>query len=251
MVDTPDVADWLKKLAGALGGDGASPELRRLLAHALEHRAGVELIETIGPAPVVMSTTLEQVREGDLVVSRPTVDGRLRPLAKHAPLKLVFDLPTQRVIAETESLGRTKITSGAGGEFFGYRLAIPRSFETEPPPATPLVDEDDGFAIEAALALPDRSNAVRGLIEDLSPTGMTLRCRNAHDRLERGSKVHLKVRLPEPVGLLAERVSVIHVEEDEESGQTIVEFVFERRQPAIAELCRHGGQRALRHRQAG
>src|SRR5262245_4601231 len=122
------MAEWLAKLVHALSG-GADPHdaVRSALRAALRARAKVSL-DTLNPAQqsIVMSASLEQVRDEDFVISQPSIGGLTHPLAFGEELRIGFQNYSKHHSAITRCLGRIRIPSGSGKlTLFAYRLALP------------------------------------------------------------------------------------------------------------------------------
>lgn len=234
---------WFHKLIEAFGGEGNDQaQVKRLLERAQHERVRVELIDSGGSPnnPLRLSTTIEQVRDNDIVVSRPTLGGRLRPLATGGELSLVIGLDGQRLAALTRTQGRIRVKSGSGGMFYGYRLAMPESFKPEERRAAPRYEVRGDDAPDAELAVLGLNSRVHGLVIDLSATGMSMRSPNARGRVKEGQRAYLTVKLPEPVGVLKETVNVVRIQEHE-SGAIELGLGFLRQIPEVNEMLKHFG----------
>lgn len=244
-----NVVDWLIRMKEALAGGGAPDEVRQALALAQRSRARVDLEPFSSPAgaPILLASTIEQVRRDDLIIAQPTKGARTYPLATGEKLRMSFAIDDTRLTAQTTALGRFKTRSGgsggsrAGGVFYGYRLTMPqntllmteRRVAYRAPVATDVAPEAELHVLDQGVAV-----TVRGVVEDLSVGGMKLRSRNATGRLMPGQRVFLKLVLPEPVGVITEMVHIAHMREAREPDVTIIGVRFERKIPEMHEAVK-------------
>jgi c-di-GMP-binding flagellar brake protein YcgR len=249
------MAAWLTKIMGALAGQSETKSTaRQALDSAQRDRIKIAL-EVISPGSnhsTVYSTTIEQVRDEDLVINQPSVGGLTHPLAFGETLRMSFILNSMHYSAETRCMGRVKIPSGSGSQLlFAYRLAMPETIRSEDRRASPRVSLGDDLAFEAQLYAPTCDGPMLATVLDLSMGGARVRTPMALGKLEPGQEVYLKTMLPEPVGLLDELVQVERIENEQRGvpGQ-IIGLSFKRRIEGLAELIRTAQLRVTR-RKAG
>jgi hypothetical protein len=249
------VSQWLTKVTEVLGGGGAPEPVAVTLRRAGRQRAKV-VIEQASPEggdrSLMLSTTVELVREHDVVIAMPTIGGLTRQLATGERLTIVLDARRGRVRGSTQCLGRIKLPSGGEGKFFGYRLSLPTHFQAvshEQQPLLPL-----GFELVQDVELHTKRTQylapIRGTITELHLTGMKITSRNATDRVTPGERAYLKATMPEPVDELNEMVVVTEVALGREAGELIIQVQFERQIERIEEVVRASTSRAS-HRRIG
>ncbi len=226
------MAHWLERVRQALCGEANRREtVRRHLGHVLRRRTCLELdplsIKDNRPRGRTMIVQIEMVRQDDFVIGQPAMGGCSYPLAAGEKLQVTLFSGVTRLTGETKCLGRIKIPSGSGGAFYGYRMVLP---EVLTPVARRQRARTAAFTVapEAELrACTGHGGTVRGVVHDLSTTGMQIRSRNALGRVEAGMRMYLSTVLPAPVGELNEMVVVRYLTPNERSDQVIIEVEFE------------------------
>jgi c-di-GMP-binding flagellar brake protein YcgR len=249
------MAAWLAKMMGALAGQS---EVRSSAKQALQAaqrdrvKIALEIINSASPHTSVLNTTIEQVRDEDLVISQPSVGGLTHPLAFGEQVRISFINKSMYHIAESRCLGRVKIPSGGGSQLlFAYRLAMPDTMRHEDRRNQPRVSLGDDMAFEAQLYAPACDGPLLGTVLDISMGGARVRTPMAAGRIEAGQEIYLKTLLPEPVGLLDELVQVTRIEnESRASNGQIFGLTFKRRIEGLSELIRSAQSREVR-RKAG
>jgi hypothetical protein len=225
-------------LNGRLDG---SVDVRSELLHAQRERVVVELepLHRAEPTPVSLVTTIEQVRERDLVISQPVIGGRVRPLARYERYRLRFTGRSGRLVGEIESLGRIKVPAGAHGMLYGYRLSTPRALRVE--------DRRDGRLLLGGMSVPEAQlqvlthpAAIHGIVEDIDPSGACIVCRNARERVKRAQRAHFRFELPAPVGMIDEVVTITDASPDPRTGDVEVQLTFDQKNQALLDVMRHG-----------
>ena len=245
MDDSPGVAAWFNKLIEAFGGEETSgTNVRRVLERAQEERARIELIDAVASPnqPIRLFTTIEQLRDDDVVISRPTHGGRLRPLATGGDLHMLLGVDGQRLAGHVRCLGRIRVKSGSGGMFYGYRMSLPDAFRPEERRAAPRYETTEEQAPDAELTVLGLPNRVHGLVIDLSASGMRMRSPNARGRIAVGQRAYLTVELPDPVGRLKETINIVRVDQLED-GVVELGISFLRTIPEVSEMLRRCSQR--------
>jgi hypothetical protein len=236
------MAAWLNKVADALTGNAADgePSVRRLLDRVRRARSRLELdhVHARDEPHAVMITTIEQLGDDDLVIAPPSIGAQARPLTTGERLRLAFQGPNGRLAGETRVLGRIKLLSGGGDVFYGYRLEIPPSLEANErrvgrrvPVGIDLAPRAELFRPEAGSELP-----LRGVVQDISSTGLLIRCPNARGKVSLDDRLFLKVTLPPPVGALDEMVRIARLESGATRDEHLVGVRLERRLDRLAAL---------------
>jgi hypothetical protein len=226
-------------LNGQLDG---SIDVRSELLHAQRERVVVELEPLLraGPTPVSLVTTIEQVRERDLVISQPVIGGRIRPLARYERYRLRFTGQSGRLVGEVESLGRIKVPAGAHGMLYGYRLSTPPTLRVED-------RRRDGSLLLGGLSVPEAQlqvlthpAAIHGIVEEIGPSSARVVCRNARERVKRAQRAHFRFELPAPVGMIDEVVTITDASPDPQTGEVEVQLTFDQKNEALLDVMRHG-----------
>ncbi len=179
-----------------------------------------------------LATTIEQIKDKGVVVAQPTLGGSVRQLARYEPLRICFSVARGKLSGETRTLSRTKIESGGQEPFYGYLLEKPKALHVIDRRQEMRMLFGGDLVYEAELKLLDRAGPLLGLLEDISPSGASMRCRNTSDILRRGKQANLKLELPEPVGTVNEVVTIVEVVDAE--GGLLVRVVFPEKNRAIA-----------------
>lgn len=199
-----------------------------MFEHALRRSRRLEL-ETIpaGDArPDVLVSSLEQVRDNDLVISKPMIGTRTRPLVTNEPLHISLTDKDGRHIGTTRCMGRIKIPTGGGGMLYGYRLALPKSMDNAERRDYTRVAVEFDLAPQAELLLPRRGIVLRGTLLDISASGARLRCTVGSDLISEGDEALLKTELPNPVDELSEFISVKRVKCCNRTGHCTIGIAF-------------------------
>jgi PilZ domain len=243
------MAAWFAKMIGALGGAAElhhSPRQVLQLAQRDRAKIALEALHPAAPNTTVLTTTIEQVREDDLVISQPVIGGLTHPLAFGEDLRLTFVNQRMHHTGVTKCLGRVKIPAGGSQTLFAYRLAMPVSLQSEDRRQHPRLDLPMSLSCEAHLYAPACDGPVLGTMVDVSMGGARIRTAMATDRIAAGQEIFLKAMLPEPVGLLDELVQVTRLEIDERTGGATIGLSFKRRIHGLAELMKAEESRQLR-----
>lgn len=250
------MAPWLERMFAALAGTpDAATEVRRHLGTALRQRARIDL-ELVGHhsarCPGHLVTTIEQLREADMIIAQPTSGGLPFPLTTGEHLRLGFINGLSTVSAEIHCLGRFRTRSGTGGPFYGYRLTMPGHLTVEP--RKTFMPQEAGLALISEVELvptDERSSIVRGIVHDMFPMGLKIRSRNAAGRLEIGQRVYVRGTFAPPVGELTEMAHVTGVSPGDADDQRVVSIEFDRRlesyESLVGEMV-HGVHRRSTHR---
>jgi hypothetical protein len=218
--------------------DGSSVAVRRALLAAQHARTPVELQvvprgEEVRP---ILSCTIEQLREGDLVIGQPLIGGLNHPLAIGEELTLAFLSTRGRLRGRTRSLGRIRIPSGGARMLSGYRLAIPDELHSVERREHHRVRLGIDLAPEAELFTRFDRGPVVGVVEDLSIGGVKIRSRNARGKVAAGRRAYVKMKLPPPINEIGQMVSITRVEPGNDREVLLISLLFERQLPQLAEF---------------
>lgn len=233
------VSGWLARLRDALAGTAALTGVRAELDALRRSRAHIELEPAAGPDEAgTMTTTIEALDDEGIIVSRPIVGGVLRPLGRFEQLVMRFSGPRGQMSGPTQALGRMRIPSGGGDVIFGYRLSVPEELDLvrAARPADALLGT--ATVREAELHVLGRQGPILGLVDDITPDGARLRCRNAGEDLTAGKSAYFKITLPDPVGRMHEAVTIMSTRPVEDGGQ-LVNISFLEAQERIVEALRN------------
>ncbi len=233
------------RLKQALAGESdALDGARRALLEAYEARIKVwlEPILTSVRNSTLMSATIEQVRDGDLVISQPTIGGVMRPLMTGEALRLSFSLGTAgHLSGNTEVLGRHEIPSGGTAPLLGYLLAIPGELGPSERREADRNATNVNLAREVELYYSETADPIRGVVQNLSVGGMQIRTHESQPRLTQGQRVRLVVHLPAPVGAVNRMVRIARLAKGSNPRQQVVGISFDREIEGLTELL--GGRR--------
>jgi hypothetical protein len=241
------VSSWFSRLREALsGGDDVVTSVPALLRAAQEERTRIELVPLDAPAKGgILVTTVEKVREDDFVICQPAAaDGGIRQVARFEQLQMSFSVATGRLTGKTENLGRIKFRAGDGGELYGYRLSLPRLLTVTDRRDELRVLLGKELCCEVKLQVLSRNGPILGLIEDISPSGARLRCRNGGDELRRDRPAHFEAELPHPIGVIQQVVRILSVDSEPNADEWIVRVLFDEKVTAIEEVVKRGRPRA-------
>ncbi len=233
------VSGWLARIRDALAGSAALTGVRAELDGLRRSRTPIELEPTAGPDEAgTMTTTIEALEAEGIIVSRPIIGGVLRPLGRFEQLIMRFSGPRGQMTGQTQSQGRIRIPSGGGDVIFGYRLAYPEELRLDRAtrPADVLLGTEP--VREAELHVLGRQGPILGLVDDITPQGARLRCRNAGEDLTAGKSAYFKITLPDPVGPMHEAVTIMSTRPVADGGQ-LVNVSFLEAQDRIAEALRN------------
>jgi hypothetical protein len=226
-VDQPNMDGWLSRLRYALNGPSgrAVTRARDALSHAQRGRIKIQLHSTVetGLPQEVLSAFVEQVLDHSFVISQPAVGGSLRQLLRFEHVRLTWTSVNGQVRATTQNLGRIKIPSGSDGRtLHGYELSIPSDFEIidRRKEARLLGNEGD----EATLYVLSRQMPLRGVVEDISPNGLRIACRNDVPKIQPGQRATVHFELPAPVGEVHETVTILGSEPSDHGTRVRVKF---------------------------
>ena len=218
---------WLTRLRYALNGPTgrAITRARDALSHAQRGRIRIQLhsvVET-GLPQEVLDAFVEQVLDHTFVISQPAVNGSMRQLLRFEHLRLSWVTANGLVQATTQNLGRIKIPAGGDGRVLhGYELSIPSDFEIidRRKESRLLGNEGD----EATLYVLSRQMPLRGVVEDVSPSGLRMACRNEVPKIQPGQRATVNFTLPAPVGHVHETVTILGAEPAEHGTRVRVKF---------------------------
>lgn len=241
------MAQWLTKLGKALTGEPIPIEVREALAFAQRGRVPVELESLPSGASLDepafmrgMAATIEQVRDDDLVISPPMVGTRRYPLATDERLRITFLAPAGRVSAEVRSGGRIKIPSGGDTVFYGYSLSLPTILMPADRRAEPraVLAPDCGPPVEIHSLMSGATEPIRGVVYDISASGMKVSTRSSTSKLQPGQRVFLRTQLPEPVGDFGEMVRIAYIRPGNTAEISLIGLAYYSKIEVIGELVR-------------
>lgn len=218
------------------GGDGDRAEsVRQHLNYALRRRSCLQLeplsMRDERPLGKTLAAQVEMLRDEDFIINQPSLGGCTYPLAVGEKLRLTLFSGIMRLNGDTKCLGRIKLPSGSGGTFYGYRMALPAALKPANRRDRVRVPTACDLAVEAELRPCSdgrNSGTVRGVLHDLSTTGVKVRSRNADGRVTTGMRMFLHTVLPDPMGELNEMVVVRYIGKGEQRDQVIIGAQFER-----------------------
>ncbi|HWB20576.1 MAG TPA: PilZ domain-containing protein [Phycisphaerales bacterium] len=227
------MAAWLTKMVDAISGDAERrAEARRMLANAHRMRAKVELTGNWGPEHKSMTavTTIEALREEDMVVAQPTVGGLTRPLATNETLQMNFVDGAKRWEAETTALGRVILPSGGSSDkkLYGYRLAYPLEFRPSDRREDIRVTVGFDIAPKALLFYGGTTTGHKSLIIDISVRGAKVRTLDTVPKIVPGADLLVTMQLPDPVGTVTDVMKVMRVQASGNEGNLILGLAFSR-----------------------
>ena len=237
---------WLSKVVHALATLGDPYEAVRPPLQAAQRARGKILVEVAsGNAASVMNATIEQVRSDDFIISQPMIGGHTHPLAFGETMRLNFTVENVTYTGQSRCLGRIKIPAGQGaggrgGEqvIFAYRLAMPHRLSSDDQRTQPRVQLGLEAAAEAQLYAPGSPGVpLLGRMVDISMTGARIISGMQVLWIFPGQSVYLKVKLPDPVGLIDEMVDVARIE-SEAHGERSIGIRFRKRIDGLEDLIR-------------
>ena len=237
---------WLSKVMHAILAD-PHEAVRQPLQAAQEDRAKTTIELLSGGEPSVMTTIIEQVRSDDIVISQPMVGGHTYPLAFGEQVRFNFAVNNVAYTGNSRCLGRVKIASGGDMAdrtnsetlIFAYRLALPKSLDSDDQRKHPRVQLGVEYQVEAQLYAPDSvSGPLVGRLTDLSMGGARLITSMPVMFMFPGQSLFMKTAMADPVGLLDELVEIALIETDPKTGETSIGIRFRRKIGGLAELIR-------------
>ena len=166
------------------------------------------------------------VLDDTFLVARPMVGGVVRMLGRYEHYTVSFMGADGRVTGKTQALGRARIPTDGGQTIPGYKMALPEELQ--------LVDRRRGLRTllgkdlvrEAELHVLGRRGPILGLVDNLTPGGARLQCRNAAGHLHRGQNAEFKITLPDPVGAIQETVQITEISPATGAGVLTVGVTF-------------------------
>ena len=229
-------------------GEDAGDEARQLLQAACQGRIKLKLeqLKTHVPNATIMTATIEQVSEDELIISQPVINGVARPLVNGEELRLSFSIKSVgHLIGETEVLGRYKIPSGGDDPLRGYRLSLPGELFEDDRRASRRKTSSLNLAREVEVYRRDGDDPIRGVVQNLSVGGMQIRTHDSTPQLRPGQRVRIIVHLPPPVGGVNRMVTVARLAGKRNPRHRVIGIAFEREIPGLAELLsgRPGSER--------
>ena len=250
------VGNWLSSMKRVLKHlDNVPEDVRRALEAAYEARAkvGLQTVASTTKDPVDMTAIIEQVRSNDLVISRPVIGGAARPLVTGESLVISFALDSLgHLSGKTRVLGRINMPSGGTRPLYGYRLAFPREINVENRRSFDRTMIGFDLAAEAALYPPDGGEpAVRGIVQDVSLTGMQIRTGDTKVTLREGETARLVVDFPPPVDTVEIIVHIVRLDPGPNPQQRIVGVTFDKKIEGLAELIQETQHRRDLRQRAG
>jgi c-di-GMP-binding flagellar brake protein YcgR len=241
------VGQWIAKLARVLVGEDARDEARELLrnAHADCVKLKLEPVRTSVENATVMTATIEQVQEDEVIISQPIIGGVARPLVAGETLRISLKLKSVgRLAGETEVMGRCKIPSGGATPLQGYRLSLPEELFDRDRRSAKRRGMASNLAREVELYRRDDDDPIRGVVQNLSVGGMQIRTHDSQPpRLRPGERVRLVVHLPRPVGGINRMVAIARIAGNRNPRHLVIGIAFEREVPGLAELLSKEHQR--------
>ncbi len=240
------MGEWFTKVFQALHHP-AQQAVRAALQQAQLARTKLALEVTSRNRTVVLTSTVEQVREDDFVISQPTVGGTTHPLTFEEVINLGFVLPSGYHRAECKCLGRIKIPAGNSpaaqasnsSVLYAYRLSLPESLLTEDRRNAPRSQLSLSQPVDAQLyAAASLDGPVLGRILDISMTGARLLVSAPNRKMEPGQIVYLKAMLPEPAGQMDDLVKLARVECDARTGKCTIGVQFQQPIEGLETLMR-------------
>jgi hypothetical protein len=239
---TLDMTGWLKNLHDRVLGESAPQAAARIrLEEAQRVRSRVDLtLLTPDGSPGDdrhSAVTIEQVRENDIIISQPMINGSKLPLTTNEHVLLTIVTPGGTALTgQSKCLGRFKTASGGEGIFYGYLMELPQALFAD----ERRTEERRRIPVEcspqAQLRTLDGAVPIHGVIENISTGGLRLRCRNAGDKLQRDQIAYVDFELPEATGPFSSPVRICDVSllaEGDEARR--VSVAFDQPQPALME----------------
>lgn len=227
------------------GSWGSGTGVRQLMREACQTGAEVTLESLLPDSGLhdLLRTRIERVRDEEVVIAPPVAGSSSPYLKRLAPYRMSFHTRRGRASGQTRVLGSILLGDSGTGPSTGFRLAMPREIHvTDPQDELALLLGRD-MVLEGELHILGRNGPLVGLVAELTPSGVHLRCRSTLPDLHRGQKAQLRLDLPEPTGNFTEWCSIAAVEADPESNAFIVGVSFEKRSHAIENAFRIARQR--------
>lgn len=218
---------WLDRLRYVLNSPSgrAFTRAREALGRAQRDRIKIQLhsmVET-GLPQEVLTATVEQIGENTFVIGQPAVGGSNRQLMRFERVRITWITVNGLVQATTQNLGRTRIPSGTGDHMLhGYELAMPADLEIIDRRSESRLLGNEGD--EATLYVLSRQMPLRGVVEDVSPSGLRIACRNDVPKIQPGQRATVNFELPPPVGKVHETVTILGCEPFEHGARVRVRF---------------------------
>ena len=235
---------WPSRLWRTLSRASAAAERsRRALQVARQDRTTLVLEPPTAPtmAPITLHTTIEQVRATDIIIAQPIYEGTTRQLVSGEALRISFTVqPFGHLTGRTRVLGRLKLPSDTDGRpFYGYRLAIPEVLRKADRRRAQRATIGFELSREAEIYKSNDQVPIRGVVQNVSTTGMQIRTHNARPLLSKDERVRLVVYLPPPVGEVNRVVTVARVTCDRNPRFRLVALSFDRELSGFADLIKN------------
>lgn len=196
----------------------------------------VELVPLLSSNSAPMTARVLQVAETSIIIEPPVRSGSGEALRRTADYRITVPSQSAAQAGETRMLERTRLNVD-GRTVRGYRMELPRSLNgvdrRDGPRAFP-----SGGGTEARLQVLGRSGPVYGMLEDLSPGGARIRCRNAPTDITSGTSVVLQATMPDPIGAIDELGTIVGAEGGSDGGETTVRVRFRAPNDVIAQGMR-------------
>jgi len=171
------------------------------------------------------------------VITQPTCDGHVRPLARYEWFRLSLTVPEGVISGTTQVLGRFKSRSD-GNVIFGYRMSMPETIDTTYRRRDLETLMGDNALREAELHVFGRQGPIHGLVEDMNSSGAQLRCRNGGQHLRCGEEAFFKMNLSDTIGSIWEPAQIVAAEMCPETSSITVRVTFASPNHAIGEALR-------------
>lgn len=253
--DHDDVGTWLSKVKQALNGEGDVAAQVRMELHALQRSRGKLSLDVKNQATSqveVLASVIEHVRDGDIVISQPSLGAFTRQLATGEQVRISFASSNGLCSGESRVLGRIKMQSGGKGLFFGYRLAIPERLNAVDRREHRRIkmSEGSGSQVHLATVSPKGSGiscvSVSGSIIEMSQSGMQVKLDGSAGPINPGSSLMLMANFPPPVGQVNHPVKVARFDHDPQTGVTRLGLKFEAPIPNLGRFLALYEQRSAR-----
>ncbi len=244
------MASFLSTWRHAIGLDAATiASIRGILSFSQQSRQVVELVPASSKDPDLQLTpwtaTIELVDpDASCVISQPSQGAMIHPLTTGERLSMTARGPEGRYRGDVLVKGRATLDSGAGGKFYGYRLA----------PLGDLVLDERRFRHRLILGFdicllatiepfvnpgePQAFRRFRADITDVSLRGMRLRTPTPPEGLRSGMVIWIETELPDPVVTLRLRAMVRHAAPTRRKDSFVIGAEFDAEVDSLNEFIR-------------
>ena len=228
------MATWLSKVKSALTGEAEMAlQVRRELEAMQRSRAKlhIEIATAGGAAREALASSVEQVRDDDVIISQPSSGATTRPLAAGERVLLQFTAGGGVVVGAARVLGRIKLPSGGKRMFFGYHVTIPDRFQIieRRQHERITLDEETAPQVHLMRATPtaEPRTPFSATLVDISVGGAQVRIDADAPMVLHEAKLLLVADFPMPVGSIVHPVTVMRVTQDANSGATRLGLQFD------------------------